>query len=316
MPKVSVIIPCYNAEGFVADAVECVLKQTLTDTEVIVVDDASTDGSREIVKALAERNHRVRPVFLPSNGGPSVARNAGLDVARGDFVALLDADDLYTADRLERLIAIAEESDADVVGDNQILRDFGQTTDVGNVFEFIKSGQRIELGKRTFFDKIWLGYNHYDLGLLKPIMRRSFLNENNIRYDVRYKIGEDLLLYMMTIVHGAKMVITGDSYYIYHRRVGSISRDGSKTFEMLADMVDDIIEDCSGVLDNYQVSKLKARKSGLLRVVYWRELRAHRVKSEWWKMAKYIIRRPVSLIELLSQNRQWRQRVRDGRHSL
>ncbi len=95
--SVSVIIPAYNAEGFIADAIDSVLGQTLPPYEIIVVDDGSTDGTLDVVRRYGDR---IRLLRQP-NRGPAAARNLGLANARGEFVAFLDADDLWTPRNLE-----------------------------------------------------------------------------------------------------------------------------------------------------------------------------------------------------------------------
>lgn len=98
MPNVSVIIPAYNAEAFIADTIQSVLAQTYQDFEIIVVDDGSTDGT---LAALDAFNGRVR-VHSQRNSGVATARNAGAGLATGTFIAFLDADDLWLPHKLEQ----------------------------------------------------------------------------------------------------------------------------------------------------------------------------------------------------------------------
>jgi glycosyltransferase involved in cell wall biosynthesis len=103
-------MPCFNAEPFVVEALESVLGQTHPDVEVIVVDDGSTDRSRDIVRGYGDRV----TLLTQQNRGPYPARNAGLRTATGEFVAFLDADDYWRKDCLERLHAALIASDADL----------------------------------------------------------------------------------------------------------------------------------------------------------------------------------------------------------
>lgn len=103
-PKVSVVIPCYNAEDTIAATLASVQSQTLADLEVLVIDDGSHDRSCEIVRWLAENDDRIRLV-VQENSGPSVARNRGVDLARGTYIAFLDADDLWLPRHLELNLA-------------------------------------------------------------------------------------------------------------------------------------------------------------------------------------------------------------------
>jgi glycosyltransferase involved in cell wall biosynthesis len=101
LPLVSCIVPVYNRERYVADALDSILAQTHRPIEVIAVDDGSTDGSAAVIQHYGDR---VRYVWQP-NGGPSAARNQGVRVARGAFLAFLDSDDLWHPEKLARQLA-------------------------------------------------------------------------------------------------------------------------------------------------------------------------------------------------------------------
>ena len=102
---VSVVMPCYNAASFVAEAISSVLQQTYPHVEVIVVDDGSDDASPEIIKNLAETQPDRITLMHQDHKGPYPARNLGLRYARGNYIAFLDADDWWRADCLEKLLA-------------------------------------------------------------------------------------------------------------------------------------------------------------------------------------------------------------------
>jgi len=108
-PLVSVVIPAYNAEKTIRNAIDSVLGQTMSNLEVIVVDDASTDGTVHAVEAVDDP--RVRLLRSRRNSGPSAARNVGVKSAEGYWVAFLDADDEWVPDRLEHLLEAAEETE-------------------------------------------------------------------------------------------------------------------------------------------------------------------------------------------------------------
>lgn len=98
---VSCIIPCYNAERFLGEAIESVIAQTLSPAEIIVIDDGSTDGSAAVAARYADRVKYLRQ----ENAGPAAARNRGIELTHGNFVAFLDADDLWHPEKLERQAA-------------------------------------------------------------------------------------------------------------------------------------------------------------------------------------------------------------------
>ena len=103
MVRVSAIIPAYNADSFIREAVDSALGQTHTDVEVIVVDDSSTDDTASVLQSYGERII----VHRQPNGGVAAARNAGARLASGRWVAFLDADDVWLPTKIERQLAVA-----------------------------------------------------------------------------------------------------------------------------------------------------------------------------------------------------------------
>ncbi len=107
-PSVSVLMPIYNAELTLAEAVESILAQTFTDFELIVVDDGSTDGSLQMLQKFAHRDTRIRIISRP-NTGIAGALNEAMDAARGEFLARMDADDISLPARFEKQVAFLQE---------------------------------------------------------------------------------------------------------------------------------------------------------------------------------------------------------------
>jgi hypothetical protein len=205
---VSVIIAAYNAAEFIHFAVESALSQAAPSLslEVLVIDDASSDATAERVAALATDDEAVRLISLPANGGPSVARNAGLDVARGTWVAVLDADDRFEPGHLARLVALAERTSADLVLANLLLYD-----------PKLGRGAQAPLKLRDpqphwttadFVERARPLTGQIDWGLLKPLFRREFLRANGVRYTPRSRHGEDFLLMVDALRKGGKLRIS------------------------------------------------------------------------------------------------------------
>lgn len=115
MPIVSVIMPVYNAADFVSESVATLTSQTLADIEILCVDDCSTDDSLEVLKGLAANDARIRILQTPANSGPGIARNLAIDAAEGEFIAFLDSDDAAEPDMLEKAVARARQTGADIV---------------------------------------------------------------------------------------------------------------------------------------------------------------------------------------------------------
>lgn len=114
-PRVSVIMPAYNAERFIDEAISSVLSQTMTDWELIVIDDCSEDSSFQIAQNYANKDSRIRVLKNPENSGVAKTRNRGLDLFHGQYVAFLDSDDYWEPQMLEKMLSRAEETWADIV---------------------------------------------------------------------------------------------------------------------------------------------------------------------------------------------------------
>ena len=106
-PKVSVIIPTYNRNKLVLDAIDSVLEQTFQNFEIIIVDDGSTDNTKTHIDSYQKKDTRIKYIFQ-ENQGVSIARNTGLEAAQGEYIAFLDSDDRFLIDKLERQVFILE----------------------------------------------------------------------------------------------------------------------------------------------------------------------------------------------------------------
>lgn len=111
---ISIIVPVYNAERFIEETINCVVAQSYTKWELLLVDDGSSDGTISIIEEYVKKNgeKRIRLIRQPENGGAARARNRGLEVAAGRYIAYLDADDLWVPEKLERELAFMMEKDA------------------------------------------------------------------------------------------------------------------------------------------------------------------------------------------------------------
>lgn len=213
-PLVSVIVPAYNAEAFIGQAISSVLGQTVSNLEIIIVDDNSPDMTGNVVLDYAAYDHRVRYLRLDNNLGPGGARNTALDAARGEWIAVLDADDWYEADRLEKLIHAAMLEDVPVAADNQRF-----VTTVDGDWEQSLMGMDTPPIWRLTADDLLRGErlkrNARNLGLLKPVMRRDFLLEHGIRYDREITLGEDFYFLLKCLRYSPCLACVTEPLYNY-----------------------------------------------------------------------------------------------------
>lgn len=108
MALISVLLPSYNHESFLSEAIESVLNQTFRDFEFIIIDDCSSDNSREIIKYYKERDERIKIYFHNENRGIARTQNELIDKAQGKFIAFLNSDDVWNKDKLEKQLKILE----------------------------------------------------------------------------------------------------------------------------------------------------------------------------------------------------------------
>lgn len=225
MNKVTVIIPCYNGEAFIEQAVRSALDQTLP-TEVIVVDDCSTDGSFALLQKLAAEQPRLTAIRQPKNGGPSAARNAALRLVNTPWVANLDADDYLLPDRLRRLVAHGEAAGLDFVADDVIRVEPGQAPGEGvRVWKDEMIGA-VPMGLARFVRENLSKYSgpRREIGYLKPLMRVDFLRQNDLFFREDMRLAEDYEFYARSLVLGARWEVIDPCGYIAVSMPGSLSK--------------------------------------------------------------------------------------------
>jgi glycosyltransferase involved in cell wall biosynthesis len=224
-PRASVVIAAYNAERYIEPAVASALGQTIQDIEVIVVDDASSDATAAIVSRQAERDRRVQLLRLPVNRGPSAARNLALSRAGGDWVASLDADDSFAPLRLATLIALGEETQAEMVSDNVLLCAEDGSAPPTPLIPYAAWPAPRHLPAAEFVAGNIAGRHNprRSYGFMSPIFRCEFLDRHQLRYDEQNRFGEDFMLYVSCLAAGARWWVTPDAMYHYTVRRGSLT---------------------------------------------------------------------------------------------
>ncbi|MHC5738542.1 glycosyltransferase family 2 protein [Nostoc sp.] len=223
-PKVSVIIPAYNTEAYIAKAIESALEQTLDDIEVIIVDDGSTDKTVEIAKSFTDQ--RLKIMVNQQNLGVSAARNRALRAAQGEWIAVLDSDDWYVPERLEKLVYLANEINADMIADDLHLIKDGATSPWSTLIQ--ESGECIDkiipIDIVYFVETDVYGKPGLHLGLSKPLFKREFLVKHGIMYDENLSIAEDFWFDMKFLINGARFFLVPKPYYFYRSRTISLVR--------------------------------------------------------------------------------------------
>ncbi|MBL4541459.1 MAG: glycosyltransferase family 2 protein [Rhodobacteraceae bacterium] len=219
-PNVSVLIPAFNMDRVLETAVASALDQDGVTVEVVVIDDASTDGTPDLVAGMARKDARVHPVRLQENAGPGAARSAGLAQARGDWVAVLDADDRFAPGRLAHLLALARARNLDAVADNLTLVDPGLGRAVGRAFPLEEEAE-ITLTAERFLANSVPGAR-VNVGWAQPMVRRDFLERHGVAWP-SLRHAEDMVFAMRLLMAGARWGLSGRAGYFYTQRRGTVS---------------------------------------------------------------------------------------------
>ena len=220
-PLVSVVMANYNGAAFLAEALRSALGQSLADIEVVLADDGSTDASLAIAKGLAAADPRL--VVLPPapNGGPAAARNRGFAAARGEWIAVMDSDDLMHPDRLARLVAAAGRDGCDIVADDMLafFEDGGAPQPMlhGRLALPATVDLALYVRANALFGQMPA------LGYLKPVFRAALLRQSGVRYDPSLRIAEDYDLVARLLAQGARFRVQPDLSYFYRRHSASTS---------------------------------------------------------------------------------------------
>ncbi len=233
-PRVSVVMPVFNVERYVREAVESVLQQSETNLELIVVDDGSTDQTSAIVQMLAKQDPRVRVFRQQNSGRPSIARNRGIRMARGELIGFLDGDDIYLKERIAKAVAIFDRySDVDVVFHDikrltqngeilagTYLTEFKFTP--GTVYCLTPLGERTYRGNDRFYSYVSSVFSPF---LMPAIMvRRSRLECEPYWFREDLYCGEDIDLWFR-LVKDNRVVYIDEVLSAYRYRPDSTTQN-------------------------------------------------------------------------------------------
>ena len=303
-PLVSVVMANFNGQAHLAHAMSSVLKQSVTDIELLFADDASTDASLSVAEQIARLDNRVRILPAPgnSNSGPAAARNRALDQARGRWIAIVDSDDILHPQRFARLIATAEDGNRDGVADDLIY--FGEALPRNGqvLLESLPLTPPVDVTPGMMIDIPMLGY-------LKPILSRSVIGDLRYREDIR--VGEDHDFYLRYLLEGGGLHLIRQSYYLYRRHRGSIShRQRPEDLAAMLRAQTDLVAQCPDIGTDLE-ARLDYRAATLRRSMQFETLVQDIKQRHWAAVLSTISARPALLALLLRAAREhWQNRIR------
>lgn len=263
---VSVIVPVYNGEKYIDTCMKCLLAQTYSKIEIILVNDGSKDNSGRICDRYAKENPNVKVVHK-SNGGLSSARNAGIEASTGEFLYFYDVDDEITPELVKDNVELAQKHNADVVlfcfwyyveDRKELIPNQMKETFIGNAQDFFDHALT-EVIQKEIFNAPW-----------NKMVRRSVMEENRIRFNTDYPIYEDVIFASEIFPKVQKIVVNKEMYYKYYvRSSGSlITRYYPNLFDAVSLYYKNIVQYC----DKYANHDAQLERFNYL---YFRLITAH-----------------------------------------
>ena len=215
MPSFSIIIPVYNAGAYIESSLASVFAQTYCDFEVIIVDDGSTDDTVDCVNTFS--HHAALRYVYQANAGPAAARNTGLDLARGQFIAFLDSDDLWHPRKLEAHWQRMQ--NAPSLGMSfDWFEVFYERPEANRLSPWFAPPSKVTLGWQDFLLRNWTGTS-------STVVVRAECLKGQLRFDARFRTGEDYQLWIAIAQAGWEIGFIPEALTLYRKRPSSLTVD-------------------------------------------------------------------------------------------
>jgi len=214
MDKISVVVPIYNTEAYIAECIESVLNQTYENFELILVNDSSTDKSLYICQEYEQKDKRIK-VISQENAGVSVARNTGIDIATGKYIAFLDSDDFWDKKYLDILYTSIIKNDSDMASCN-FKRYYGKNKSF-TFSGFPLTNETINV-KDNLADLIYSTSNTVNRDVWGKLFVLDIIKENNLRFIRGLKRGQDYVFFLSYLFKINKITLQMKECLYFYRR--------------------------------------------------------------------------------------------------
>lgn len=275
-PAISVIMPVYNGENYLREALDGILHQSFKDFELIIVDDGSLDGSLQVIASYSDP--RIKLVKNPKNLGVVGALNAGINVATGKYLARQDQDDRSHLDRFKLQYSVMEELGVDICGtgwtsmspEGQLLKEQQNPRSEDAIFACLATN---------------VPFPHGSI-----MMRSSFLKEHDLKYDDRYYFGDDYWLWVRMAQNGARFANLPENLYFYRVHPQSISSVKKSLFKESAKRIRrDFVK--KNILRSKQALNRMTQDTDAIKALNYREtiyaaVLAYRLPLSWGSSSK------------------------------
>lgn len=250
MHKVSIIVPVYNVEKYLAKCIDSIIAQEYDDWELILVNDGSSDSSKEICEEYCIKDNRIS-LYSQENAGPSVARNLGITKAKGEYITFIDSDDYVTSTYLSDLVKY----DTDIIASGfDLWYSNGRQTEQKTYDTYCK----YSIENNNISDALAIGeYKYLWHSPCCKLYRRTLLIDNNIIFDSQINYGEDHIFNLNVILHCKSISLVPVSNYIY-THYGNISLTNRRVpYEIMFNYLSQLYRlkkdyiNCLGINDEY-----------------------------------------------------------------
>jgi len=213
---VSVVVPAYNAASKIKRCLDSICRQTYSDIEILVIDDGSVDGTADVVKKVAERDGRIRCI-TQENKGVAAARNKGLELARGNYIAFCDADDYVASDYIVLLLENRNEADWVIAGFSNVIQGkeypfeepYGETCVTGKAWEDFLEGWY----KNPYIATVW-----------GKLYKKQLIRENGVYFPEQTEQGEDTIFNIRYATVCDKVTFVNKVLYFYEEHEDSLTK--------------------------------------------------------------------------------------------
>ena len=229
MIKISVIIPVYNGEKHLGQCLSSISNQTLKEIEVIIVDDGSNDNSLNIAEEFQKANSFPTRIIRQKNTGVGAARNKGLDLAKGEFIKFVDADDFLYNDTLEKMYNLAKKNDADIIrGNFTLISDDKVVEDNANWWSFINQFAIIDPKVNKDFIIIEIP------GVGNKLFKKNLFDDFRFPENLKW---EDLAVVPVLLAIANKVVYLNESVYNYRIDDNTTATDFKRSTKKILDII-------------------------------------------------------------------------------
>jgi len=254
-PKISIIVAVYNVYDYVSKCLESLIRQTLKDIEIICVNDGSTDKSLEILTQYAQKDTRIK-IINQENKGVAAARNAGLDVAQGEYIQFVDGDDWVNFNLCERVYNLAKKNDSDIVMFDAAFYDNNKSCVIaGNFFDIKKwKNHKDENSFHTYKDCKSIFYGN--LSAANKLYKKSFIDNIDCKFPLNIRF-EDHLFHLHSIFCADKINILCEKHYYYRQNRKNSMMTTLKSTKVVFDIfkVVDLIEEKIRKINKFDYAK-------------------------------------------------------------